>query len=87
MCVLSNQEMVAKAFFINIKKNTTFGQKKALVSSKVLYLAFLNTLKLFFGKMFYYFGVTFMKNTYSIISWYSIRQKAHELKKKKKKLC
>ena len=37
------------------KNNKTFCQKKVLGCSKVLFLAFLNTLKLFFGKMFCYF--------------------------------
>ena len=54
-----------------------FTKKKVLGCSKVLFLAFLNTLKLFFGKMFYYFFVTFMKNAFATISWFFIKQNAH----------
>ena len=40
--VLKNQEMVAKAFFMNVTKNNkTFCQKKVVGCSKVLFLAFL----------------------------------------------
>ena len=41
-----------------------FAKKKVLGCSKMPKIAHLNTLKLFFGKIFYYFLGTFMKNVF-----------------------
>ena len=66
---LKNQEMGSKTFFMEVTKNNkTFGQKNVLMCSKVTFLAFLNTPKLFFGQMGYYIFVTVMKKAFENIS-------------------
>ena len=53
-----------------------FAKKKVVGCSKMPKIAPLNTLKLFFGKMFYFF-VTFMKNTFATISWFFFKNKTY----------
>ena len=71
LCVLSYKKSRngCKTFFMNATKNkNTFFQKKVLVSLKMPKIAPLNTLKLFFSKMFYYVFVTFVNNAFATIS-------------------